>query len=111
MPLPDIYACTDWSIPELIEARDTLADHFAWLNIKLNDLRASRSQKQAASLALAAEDVARTAHQIHELAVEISASEIMRDGELSEETSALWDDLEIRERAFEPFPGNGVYLA
>lgn len=30
---------------------------------------------------------------------EISADEIMRDGELSEETANLWDDLEAREAA------------
>jgi len=46
---------------------------------------------------------------------EISASEIMREGELSQETGYLWDELElrldVRERDLEPFPGNGVYSA
>jgi hypothetical protein len=65
---PDLYQCIDPAISEIIEARNILADHMARLELKLQDLRSSRMQKQAASLALAAEDVARTAHQISELA-------------------------------------------
>lgn len=42
---------------------------------------------------------------------QITAEAIMVRGECPEEISALWDDLDARERAFEPFPGNGVYLA
>jgi hypothetical protein len=69
--LPDLYACIDPAIAEIVEARNGLVDHVARLELKLQDLRASRSQKQAASLALAAEDIARTAHQIQGLAESI----------------------------------------
>lgn len=69
--LPDLYACIDPAIAEIVEARNSLVEQMARLERMVRDLTASRSQKQAASLALVADDAARTAHQIYELAAAV----------------------------------------
>jgi hypothetical protein len=69
--LPDLYTCIDPAISEIVQARNVLVEQMARLELRLQDLTASRSHKQAASVALAAEDAARTLWQMHELAAAI----------------------------------------
>lgn len=42
---------------------------------------------------------------------QITKESIMVHGEVPEEISELWDDLDVRDRELEAFPGNGVYSA
>ena len=69
--LPDLYTCIDPAIAEIVQARNSLVEQMARLELRLQDLTASRSQKQAVAVALAAEDVARTSGQIQQLAAAI----------------------------------------
>jgi hypothetical protein len=65
---PELYNCIDPALGEIIEARNGMIDQMKRLEEKLADLIALRTQKQAASLALAAEDVVKTSKQIASLA-------------------------------------------
>lgn len=69
--LPNLYDCIDPAISEVVQARNVLVEQMARLEAKLKDFTESRAQRQTASLALAAEDVSRTAFQIQELAASI----------------------------------------
>ena len=71
IPAPDLFVATDYAVNEMIDARNKLTEQMARLDVKMRDLTESRSQKQAASLALAAEDVAKTADQIMQLAAAV----------------------------------------
>jgi hypothetical protein len=66
--LPDLYHCIDPAISEITIARNGMLEQMAVLELHLRDLRLLRTQKQAASLALAAEQIARTSGQIKMLA-------------------------------------------
>lgn len=68
---PDLYACIDPAITEILVARNTIIEQMARLDAKIREVTEARSMKQAASLALAAEDAAKTAHQISELAAAV----------------------------------------
>ena len=69
--LPNLFDCVNPAIDEIIMAYHTLKEQTETLGLKVKDLTDSRSQKQAVSLALIAEDVSRTAFQIQELAAAV----------------------------------------
>lgn len=65
---PNLFACIEPATNEIVMAWNKMADQWEHLEFVLRDLTEARTQKQAVSVALAAEDVAKTALQIQELA-------------------------------------------
>jgi hypothetical protein len=60
--------CVDPALSEAEAAHVALSGFMERLAVKLADLKASRTQQQIVSLALAVDDVSKTAHQIQQLA-------------------------------------------
>lgn len=69
--LPDLFKAIDPAIAESIIARNKLIEQVAMLERQLSELTKNRVHKQAVSLSLAAEELAKTAFQVREMALAI----------------------------------------